>query len=98
MLGIRGEKTCQRDLVILLPRSQILDPDPRSLDPRRAVEPYLRQVLHAGEGAYHPTTSSECECHYEGRTAGLHPKGKSDDFGRSPHLTTHHRSPLIARR
>jgi len=37
------------------------------------------KVLRAGEGAFHPTADSSCECHYEGRTAQSYPAGDTFD-------------------
>merc|ERR1712193_139943 len=37
------------------------------------------KVLRAGDGADHPTASSPCDCHYEGRTAQEWPSGKKFD-------------------
>ena len=37
------------------------------------------KVLRAGEGDSHPTVSSPCECHYEGRTASNYPSGAKFD-------------------
>jgi FKBP-type peptidyl-prolyl cis-trans isomerase FklB len=37
------------------------------------------KVLHGGSGAFHPTAASLCDCHYEGRVAGLHPAGATFD-------------------
>jgi len=37
------------------------------------------KVLRAGEGSDHPTVSSPCECHYEGRTAKDWPSGEKFD-------------------
>merc|ERR1719390_129495 len=40
------------------------------------------KVLREGDGEFHPTADSECECHYEGRTAqewSKTPKGKKFD-------------------
>ena len=33
------------------------------------------KVLRAGDGTDHPTVSSACECHYEGRSASNYPDG-----------------------
>jgi len=33
------------------------------------------KVLRAGDGTHHPTVSSPCECHYEGRSASNYPDG-----------------------
>jgi FKBP-type peptidyl-prolyl cis-trans isomerase FklB len=33
------------------------------------------KILRKGEGTDHPTESSPCECHYEGRTAANYPDG-----------------------
>merc|ERR1719453_1928275 len=37
------------------------------------------KVLRAGDGAFHPTADSSCECHYEGRTAQSYPSGETFD-------------------
>merc|ERR1719160_323416 len=37
------------------------------------------KVLRAGDGADHPTASSPCDCHYEGRTAKEWPSGDKFD-------------------
>ena len=37
------------------------------------------KVIKAGEGTDHPTVSSPCECHYEGRTAANYPSGAKFD-------------------
>lgn len=37
------------------------------------------KVLRAGDGAFHPTADSSCECHYEGRTAQSYPSGDTFD-------------------
>ena len=37
------------------------------------------KVLRAGDGDSHPTVSSQCECHYEGRTAQNYPSGPKFD-------------------
>jgi FKBP-type peptidyl-prolyl cis-trans isomerase FklB len=37
------------------------------------------KVLRAGDGAFHPTADSSCECHYEGRTAQSYPGGETFD-------------------
>ena len=37
------------------------------------------KVLRAGDGDSHPTVSSPCECHYEGRTAQNYPSGTKFD-------------------
>jgi len=37
------------------------------------------KVLHWGRGEHHPTADSECECHYEGRTAENWPQGAKFD-------------------
>ena len=37
------------------------------------------KVLQAGSGGFHPTANSLCDCHYEGRVAGLHPVGTPFD-------------------
>merc|ERR1711907_335176 len=37
------------------------------------------KVLRAGSGAFHPTADSQCDCHYEGRTAQEYPSGDTFD-------------------
>ena len=37
------------------------------------------KVLRSGDGAFHPTADSSCECHYEGRTAQSYPSGETFD-------------------
>ncbi|KAJ1638714.1 hypothetical protein T492DRAFT_941912, partial [Pavlovales sp. CCMP2436] len=37
------------------------------------------KVITAGGGGDHPTVSSPCECHYEGRTAEQYPSGPKFD-------------------
>jgi len=37
------------------------------------------KVLRAGDGAFHPTADSPCDCHYEGRTAQDYPGGDTFD-------------------
>merc|ERR1719198_2959846 len=37
------------------------------------------KVLRAGDGAFHPTADSPCDCHYEGRTAQSYPNGETFD-------------------
>ena len=37
------------------------------------------KVLRTGDGAFHPTADSSCECHYEGRTAQQYPNGETFD-------------------
>ena len=37
------------------------------------------KVLRAGDGAFHPTADSPCDCHYEGRTAQSYPDGETFD-------------------
>merc|ERR1719191_1517712 len=37
------------------------------------------KVLRQGDGAFHPTPDSSCECHYEGRTAQSYPNGETFD-------------------
>jgi FKBP-type peptidyl-prolyl cis-trans isomerase FklB len=37
------------------------------------------KVLRAGDGQFHPTADSSCECHYEGRTAQDYPNGETFD-------------------
>jgi len=37
------------------------------------------KVLRAGDGDSHPTASSPCDCHYEGRTAQKYPDGEKFD-------------------
>ena len=37
------------------------------------------RVIESGTGTEHPLPSTECTCHYEGRTAQEHPNGKKFD-------------------